>query len=210
MKLAGTCRGLLCGLFFAALPLAAFADTATTFTVTLTEENKTATGLNRLTEPQLASLDAQIAQEISVARQGKTPAFSTSFTRRRSPQQRKEAGLDQLMTPELKRLDELVAAAVADTAKPVATGPIIATPATTTPASPSDWVEVTPRKMEVHGEVTLAYMWGSGGRSGYGAELATTMTDPSGKFSVTFIVSQFQFTGKGPHRPSEYGCDRGW
>jgi len=156
---------------------------------------------------QLASLDAQIQREISVARQGDTPAFSASFTHRRTPQQRKDAGLDQLTTPELRRLDELVAAAVAT--KPAPTGPAITKPYVSTPPG-GDWVEVTPKKLEVHGEVTLAYMWGSGGRSGYGASMATTISDPDRKFVATIVLSQFNFKGRGTHRPGEYGCDYGW
>jgi hypothetical protein len=67
--------------------------------------------------------------------------------------------------------------------------------------------------MEVHGEVTLAYVWGSGGAHGYGASMVTTATDPSGKFSLTVGISQFN--GKGfrrysPYYPGEYECDRGW
>jgi hypothetical protein len=162
-----------------------------------------------LSDEQLASLNTQIQQEISVARQGDTVAFSTTFTHRRTPQQRKDAGLDHLMTPELTRLDALVATAVAT--KPIATSPTI-TQSATTPATPSsNWVEITPRKMEVHGELTLTYMSGSGGRSGYGASMVTTATDPSGKFSFTVALSQFQFKGKGFRHPyDEYDCDRGW
>jgi len=200
-------RGLAVAVLMSAVAVQA---EQTNFITALSQENKAAAGLTQLTDAQLAALNAQVQREISVAHQGNTVAFSTSFTHRRTPQQRKEAGLDQLMTPELKRLDELVAAAVAADTKPITTGPTIIRPASTTPTSPSDWVEVTPRKMEIHGEVTLAYMWGSGGRTGYGADIVTTMVDPSGKFAVTFAVSQFQFNGRGAHRPGEYACDRGW
>lgn len=197
-------RGLIAVALLSALSLRA---EPTSFTSTLTEENKTSVGLAKLSPEQLASLDAQVAREIYVARQGDTPAFSTSFTRRRTPQQRKDAGLDQLMTPELKRLDELVALAVANRPAPV--GPLVTKPFVSTPPG-GDWVEITPKKLEVHGEVTLAYMWGSGGRSGYGASMATTVSDPDGKFAFTVVLSQFNFKGRGTHRPSDYGCDYGW
>jgi hypothetical protein len=196
---------LIFGILAIALPFTIARAETPSFTASLTEENKTAVGLAKLSPEQLAALDAQIAREISVARQGDTVAFSTSFTRRRTPQQRKDAGLDQLMTPELARLDMLVAAAVAT--KPDPTGPTITLPAATAPTS--NWVEITPRKMQVHGEVTLAYMWGSGGQSGYGASMFTTVTDPSGKFSFTLGLSQFH--GKGFYYPyGEYPCYRGW
>jgi len=177
------------------------------FSSTLSEENKTAIGLARLTEPQLRSLDAQIQQEISIAHQGNTPAFSSTFTHRRTPQQRKDAGLDQLMTPELTRLDVLVAATIA--AKPIATGTALTQPAISAPAS--NWVEITPRKFEIHGEVSFTYMQASGGGSGYGASVITTATDPSGKFSFTVGLSQFH--GKGLRHypyPYDYDCGRWW
>ncbi|MFT3869776.1 MAG: hypothetical protein QM715_15105 [Nibricoccus sp.] len=208
MKLARKIPRLISGLMAVALlSVLSVRAEPTGFTASLTEENKVAIGFAKLSAEQLASLDAQVQREISVARQGDTPAFSTSFTRRRSPQQRKDAGLDQLMTPELKRLDELVALAVAN--RPAPPGPLITKPFVSTPPG-GDWVEITPKKLEVHGEVTLAYMWGSGGRSGYGASMATTVSDPDGKFAFTVVLSQFNFNGRGSHRPGEYGCDCGW
>jgi hypothetical protein len=177
----------------------------TSFISTLSAENKAASGVERLSEEQIAALNAQIAREIAVARQGATVAFATSFTHRRTPQQRTEAGLDRLMTPELARLDTLVATAVANGAKPASP----ATDALVTTSSPSTYVESIPRHAEVHGEVTLAYVSGSGGAHGYGASMVTTVTDPSGKYSLTFGFSQFY--GKGFHHyPGEYPCDRGW
>ncbi len=206
MKPTGRLLAFILGFLALVLLSSAIARAETTsFTANLTEENKTALGLAKLTPEQITSLDAQITREISVAHQGDTPAFSTTFTHRRSPQQRKEAGLDRLMTPELVRLDALIAAALAT--KPAPIGPTITQPATTAPSS--DWVEITPRKMQVHGEVTLAYMWGSGGREGIGASMVTTVTDPSGKSSFTLGLSQFR--GKGLYYPyGEYPCDRGW
>ena len=141
--------------------------------------------------------------EIATARQGDTVAFATSFTHRRTPQQRVEAGLDHLMTPELNQLDQLVAVAVAN--RPPPTEPLAAAPAN--PLS-SNWVEITPRKMEIHGEMSLTYVSAGSGRNGYGASMITTATDPSGKFSITVGVSQFY--GKGLYHPYEYDCDRGW
>ena len=180
----------------------------TSFTSALSAENKAASGIVKLTAQQIAALDAQVQREISVAHQGDTVAFSTSFTHRRSPQQRNEAGLDQLMTPELARLDALVAAALAERPLPAAAGPLIIAPATS--ASPDVYVETLTRKMEVHGEVTLAYVMGSGGARGYGASMVTTATDPSGKFAITVGVSQFYGKGFRRYYPGEYECDRGW
>ncbi|MFT3784387.1 MAG: hypothetical protein QM790_20445 [Nibricoccus sp.] len=198
-------RGMLAAVFITAWAARAG---ATGFTSDLSDENKVGIGVAKLTPEQIAALDAQVAREIAVARQGDTPAFSTTFSKRRTPQQRKEAGLDRLMTPELNRLDTLVANAVAN--RPAPPGPTIVKPASTTPESASDWVDVTPPKWDVHGQVSLAYIWGSGGRSGYGASVATTATDPSGKVSVSLVLSQFTFKGKGSRYLYDYPCDQGW
>lgn len=186
---------------------AAFISAAepTNFISTLSSENKTAAGITRLTEPQIASLEAQVQHEIAVARQGDTVAFSTSFTHRRSPMQRSEAGLDQLMTPELNKLDSLVAAELTNRPKPA--GPLILAPATAaSSATPGNYVELLRKKMEIHGEVTLAYVAGSGGAHGYGASMVTTATDPTGKYSFTIGLSQFY--GKGLGYGYGYGCRR--
>ena len=197
---------ILRALIVAVLTSAALADVAQpSFAATLSAENATASGVAKLTEPQRAALDQQVQREISTARQGDTVGFSTSFTHRRTPQQRVEAGLDHLMTPELTQLDRLVAAAVANRAP--AESPAAAAPLITTQPS-SNWVEITPRKMEIHGEMSLTYVSAGSGRNGYGASVITTATDPSGKFSITVGLSQFH--GKGLYHPYEYDCDRGW
>ena len=197
---------VLRAVFAAALTSAAFADgTPRSFTANLSAENRTASGVAKLTEAQCGALDQQVQREVATARQGDTVAFATSFTHRRTPQQRVDAGLDHLMTPELNQLDRLVAVAVAD--RPPPTGPASAANITTPPSS-SNWVEITPRKMEVHGEMALTFVSAGSGRNGYGASVVTTATDPSGKFSVTVGISQFY--GKGLRFPYGYECDRGW
>ena len=206
VKFACVFSWILRALIVAVLTSAVLADvTQPGFTATLSSENKTASGIAKLTEPQCAALDQQVQREIATARQGDTVAFATSFTHRRTPQQRVEAGLDHLMTPELNQLDRLVAVAVAN--RPVPTESLAAASTITTPPS-SNWGEITPRKMEIHGEMSLTYVSAGSGRNGYGASMITTATDPSGKFSITVGVSQFY--GKGLYHPYEYDCDRGW
>jgi len=209
VKFACAFSWLIRGLIVAAFSSTVFAGAEQAgFTSTLSAENKTASGIVRLTEPQVAALDQQVQRELTSARQGKTVAFASTFTHRRSPLQRTEAGLDTLTTPELAQLDRLVAAALANLPPP--NGPTVTAPASTA-LSPSAYVEILPRKMEIHGEVTLAYVWGSGGGHGYGTSMVTTATDPSGKYSLTVGISQF--TGKGFHHfydPYDCECDRGW
>jgi hypothetical protein len=206
VKFARAFSWILPGLVVAVLTSAALADVAQPgFTATLSSENKAASGIAKLTEPQRAALDQQVQREIATARQGDTVAFATSFTHRRTPQQRVEAGLDHLMTPELTQLDHLVAVAVANRPTPTEMQSVASL---TTPLTSAPWVEITPRKMEIHGEMSLTYVSAGSGRNGYGASVITTATDPSGKFSITVGLSQFH--GKGLYHPYEYDCDRGW
>jgi len=153
------------GLLVAVLASAVLARAEpTTFSTSLSPEDKAVTGIARLTEAQVASLDQQVQHEIATAHQGNTVAFSTSFTHRRTPQQRLEAGLDHLMTPELAQLDRLVAAALANRTPPA--GPLVTTPATTS-SSPNSYVETVTPKLEIHGEVSFSYVSASGGGHGY-------------------------------------------
>jgi hypothetical protein len=193
-------RGLLVA-FFAAAIVSSGAEPPS-FIGTLSVTDKTAGGIARLTTQQVSMLDQQVRREISLARQGATVAFASTFTHRRTPMQRTEAGLDTLTTPELAQLDRLVAAALA--VRPPPTASLFSPNAATTPVS----VQFVPRKMEIHGEVTLAYVWCSGGGHGYGSSLVATTTDPSGKFSFTLGLSQFH--GKGLGYPCDCDCDRGW
>jgi len=186
-------RSLVVAVFAAAIVSAA---EPASFISTLSTENKTAAGITRLTEQQIAALETQVQREIAIAHQGDTVAFSTSFTHRRSPMQRSEAGLDRLMTPELNKLDSLVAAELTNRPKPA--GPLILAPATAaSAATPGNYVELLHKKMEIHGEVTLAYVSGSGGAHGYGASMVTTAIDPSGKYAFTVGLSQFYGKGLG-------------
>jgi hypothetical protein len=179
------------------------------FISSLSAEDKTISGITRLTEQQVAALEQQVLREIAVARQGATVAFASTFTHRRTPVERTQAGLDRLTTPELAQLDRLVAAALANHPPPTSPQATASEPY----ASPSSYVQVVPRKMEIHGEMSLTYMSGSGGRQGYGASMFTTATDPSGKFSLTVGLSQFYgkgFRGYPYYYPYDYDCDRGW
>jgi hypothetical protein len=163
------------------------------FSSSLSAENRKLTGLDRLNSEQLAALDAQVSQEISSARQGRTPAFATSFSHRRTPQQRKTSGLDTLMTPELARLDTLIAAQVA--AQPTTTALVPLAPARTSDSAP-DFVEYSTRKLELHGEIGMTYMAASDGSHGYGGWVETTVSDPERHFSLTVGIDQFDYKDK--------------
>jgi hypothetical protein len=198
------------------------------FSDSLSTEQKAAVALSKLSPDQVAALNAQVKREITVAQQGDAKGFASSFTHRQTPQERASAGLDQLSTPELRALDALVAERVAHP-------PVVSNvPARTTAVGV---VETVTHKPQMHGEVTLTYGMGSGGRNFYGGSMVSTYVDPDKGYSLTIGLSQYRGNGYfgrygygwrgGPYRddglglypPYDYGYgygvygpynDRGW
>lgn len=187
-----TLRFLLVALFFSG---AVVRGGQPGFSTSLTDENRAAAGLTRLTPAQLASLDTQVQQDVSAARAGRTTAFASTFTHRRSPVQRKEAGLDLLSTPELNRLDTLVAAAIAATPSPSGSG---ATPVFSPTSPTANWIETTPKHFDVHGEIGFTYAWSSDHSRGYSSWAETSVTDPSKNLTVTVGIGQGEFKDRRP------------
>ncbi len=136
------------------------------FSATLTAAQRTATGLDRLTEPERTALNGFIAAEVSLARQGNVRAFAGTFSGRRSAAEKTAAGLDRLTAEELAALDALVAQAIA-------AGPV--QPTVPQKLNPKDVTKTD--RLEVHGEVSLAYGWSRHGDYRAGS-LYTTIYDP--------------------------------
>lgn len=176
------------GLVFAAAlafaPLACAADGAGGFAATLSSEQQTAAGLTRLSADEQTTLNTLVAREVSLARQGNVKAFAGTFSSRRKPAERAAAGLDRLSVDELEQLDRLVANAIA-------AGP--AQPAMPRRLKPSDVARND--RLEIHGEVTLAYGWGRGGRDMRAGSLYTEIYDK--ETGVTLGLGYSQFSGDG-------------
>lgn len=136
------------------------------FSATLTIAQRTATGLDRLTEEERTALNGFIATEVSLARQGNVRAFAGTFSGRRSAAEKSAAGIDRITPAELATLDELVAQAIA--AGPVQ--PTVPQKLTAKDVAKTD-------RLEVHGEVSLAYGWSRHGDYRAGS-LYTTIYDP--------------------------------
>jgi hypothetical protein len=189
------------GFLFAALitfAVASFAADGTGgFTATLSSEEQTAAGLTRLSADEQTTLNTLVAREVSLARQGNVKAFAGTFSSRRKPAERTMAGLDRLTPTELEQLDRLVATAIA-------AGPA---PATLPRRLRPDDVAVRENRLEIHGEVTLAYGWGSGGRDMRAGSLYTEIYDKQTGVTLGLGYSQFSGDGWWGYGDPYYYCD---
>lgn len=136
------------------------------FTATLTSAQQSAAGLTRLSAEEQIALNTLVAREVTLARQGNVKAFAGTFSSRRRPEERTAAGLDRLSASEIETLDQCVAAAIA-------AGPV----PPTAPQKLQDKDVARKDRLEVHGTVSLAYGWGSGGREMRAGSLYTTIHD---------------------------------
>lgn len=156
------------------------------FTATLSKDQQASAGLTKLSTDEETALNVLVAREVSAARQGGVRAFAGNFLSRRKPEERAQAGLDRLTPAEQARLKDLVAAALASG------------PAWTEPKSKLVSLDTSvkdPRHLEVHGEVSFLYGWGSGGRSIKGGSIYTTFTDPAGRYQFAVGYSQYEGSG---------------
>lgn len=176
------------GLVFAATlaiaSLAFAADGTGGFTATLSSEQQIAAGIARLSADEQTALNALVAREVSLARQGNVKAFAGTFSSRRQPAERAAAGLDRLVPAELEQLDLFVANAIA-------AGP--ARPTLPRRLKPTDVARND--RLEIHGEVTLAYGWGRGGRDMRAGSLYTEIHDK--ETGVTLGLGYSEFSGDG-------------
>ncbi len=156
------------------------------FTATLSKDQQASAGLTKLSVDEQTALNALVAREVSAARQGGVRAFAGNFLSRRKLEERAQTGIDRLTPAEQARLNDLVATALA------------AGPAWTEPASKLASLDTSvkdPRHLEVHGEVSFMYGWGSGGRSIKGGSIYTTFTDPAGRYQFAIGYSQYEGSG---------------
>jgi hypothetical protein len=148
---------LLSGLLAALGP--ALTAGGSSFTGTLSLEQKTETGLATLGTNELATLDRLVATDIIRSRHIQLPPLADPYSRRYTEAETKEAGLDRLTTEQLAKLDTLITAALA-----------------AAPQSPSLQPRERPRlrdgeilsekgRLQVHGGMSLTIGWASGGRN---------------------------------------------
>ncbi|MBX3739062.1 MAG: hypothetical protein KF715_20410 [Candidatus Didemnitutus sp.] len=179
-------RSLLASLLFVALLALAPAASAATggFIATLSTEQQAAAGLVHLSADEQTTLNTLVAREVSLARQGNVKAFAGTFSSRRKPSETTAAGLDRLAPEQLAQLDQLVANAIA-------AGP--AQPALPQRLKAKDVARND--RLEVHGQVSLAYGWGSGGREMRAGSIYTEIHDK--QTGTTLGIGYSQVSGDG-------------
>lgn len=183
-------RLLIAGMLL--LPLAVLAR----FSDTLTQEQRVFTGLKRLNDTQLASINALVEREIKLATQGDVRGFAKSFCERRNSGELEATGLLGLREEEKAQLDGLIAERLAECSQP---GPQAV-------SNPGKGVSFPRNRsaLEVHGSVS--FMVGSNFKGGYvyGGAFETTLSDRSGRMSLTLGYSELH--GKGMPLWGVYPC----
>ena len=157
------------------------------FSVTLTPDQREATGLARLSADNVAVIDGLVRQDEAASKFKNNNVDHTRFSQRRTERERDIAGLNQLTPAQLTRLDGLVGRRI--------NGPVPAEPAaivTTTGAAVQS--PTAGRKLDIHGELGFTYGWGKGGNVS-GGDLILTYDDPAGRYSV--LVGYAEYHGKG-------------
>jgi hypothetical protein len=179
---------LACGLMLAAAASAAPADGR--FSEKLTDAERQACGLDRLTSDQVAALNALVHRDATVVLVSDGVSAPKRFSTRLFPDEFRSAGLDRLTPPQLARLDALVDASLGRV-DPTAT-------LTSAPASPPPTTEMTqPHPFpEIHGMVSLTYGFG-GGTSFKEATTALYWVDPTHHLEIDVAYSELQ--GKSPY-----------
>lgn len=154
------------------------------FIATLSTEQQAAAGLNHLSADEQTTLNTLVAREVSLARQGNVKAFAGTFSSRRKPAETTAAGLDRLAPEQLAQLDQLVANAIA--AGP--TQPVLPQRLKAKDVARND-------RLEIHGQVSLAYGWGSGGREMRAGSIYTEIHDK--QTGTTLGIGYSQVSGDG-------------
>jgi hypothetical protein len=169
------------------------------FISTLGAAEQESAGLTRLTADEQVALNALVAREVTLARQGGVSAFAGTFTSRRKAGEKAAAGLDLLSAAETAVLDRLVAAAIAAVPEPV-----------TTAQRRRAEEFARQKRFETHGEVSLVYGRGPGGRDLMGGSVYAETYDRDTGVSLGVGVSRYEGSGlgwpcEGEYLPPAYG-----
>ena len=156
------------------------------FSLTLSGEEKVATGVSRLSAAQQGALDEQIARDINLARQGNVVGFAKTFSLRRTPEQASAIGLGQLTAQEIERLDQRVAYAIAHR-PPVSFSYQKSEPQ----PAPDISVKVSRPPLQIHGQVSLEYGQ-CGGVSFYGGNFYVICYDPVCRLTIMIGASSYR------------------
>lgn len=192
---AGLSRGVLAAAALLAAGAAAAAEGG--FAAGLSPQERALAGLDHLNPAQLASLDALVERDVTLARQGGVTGFSSAFTERHAGAEADSAGLGRLSPQEAPFLNGLVARAIATVPLPGAG--FTYAPHAAALAAPAPTLVSAPPKAEVHGDVSVSVGVGGHGSYFYGTSVDTFITDPSGRWTLGLGFGEYK--GKGPIGP---------
>lgn len=156
------------------------------FVATLSDQDKTAIGLARLSTEQQAALNEQVQRDITLARQGNVVGFAKTFSLRRTSGQSLAIGLNQLTQQEIDLLDKRVAYAIAHR-PPVS----FAYNNSEAKPAPDTSVKVTRPPLEIHGQFSVEYGQ-CGGDSFYGGNFDVSCYDPVSHLTIMVGASSYR------------------
>lgn len=171
------------------------------FSQTLNPDDRTASGIARLSSDEVAVIDALVRRDTGT-RASSTADAPATFSQRLTADERRTGGLGKLSPGELPKLDACVerfqAAKLART--------LLAPPVYLSRASRATPTE-TKKEREIHGSFSLSYGWGSGGYSEKTGSMMLTMEDPARRFSVTVGYTESHIKGGSLYRDPLYDRD---
>lgn len=180
---------------------AAAADADGRFTRGLSGPEYNEAGITRLSDDQVAVLDALVRRDAAARTATSAPPdLPAKFSLRLTPDERRSAGLPSLNSSELARLDALVERHQAGgMARTLLGPPVFASPVSRlTPAE-------TKKGREIHGTFSLGIGFGKGGYSERSGGMTLTMDDPDRRYSVTVSYSETRI--KSPNGLYDYRAD---
>ena len=183
------CFWLAAGLALALAPLRAATNAG--FSADLSSAQRQATGIDQLSENELAMFDVLVASDLATARQLRITTFAERFSDRHRGQ---KAGIEQLDAGQLAQLDELVADAIASQPLPKER-----------PRLKDNEVVSLQRRLQVHGGMSFTYGWASGGRDFREAGAWVSYFDPVTGLGLSVGFSQYSGDVLYPYGYYPYG-----
>jgi hypothetical protein len=167
------------------------------FSSGLSQDQRTASGVSRLTAPEVTELDRLVAADVASAHAGGVTGFSSTFTARRSPQERADTGIGALTEAESRTLDLLAARAIAMGPPPEQTFSYSPPKAEAPKAAPlkEEAVGVEAPRLEIHGDLSFTVGSSGHGRGFYGTSDDIAIVDAKDGFS--FDIGFDDYKGKG-------------
>jgi hypothetical protein len=180
-------------IFLATIAVSLAAEDEPRFSSTLTATQRTEAGFAKLSDDNIAVIDALVRSDEAAMKRQSNLVRSGNFSQRRSAHEMEITALAKLSVEQRNRLDELIAQRSA-AAIPQLTAEVGAPPVA------RHLMERNPRVagLELHGSVSLAYGWSKEG-SVRGGEMVVTATDPSHRLAITVGYSEYRGKGFAPY-----------